>query len=63
MIATRDLMRAAGLGEDADIDVLDISTRDGKWNQVFRLAGGRAGMTPDATGVVNNLGPFDTLGL
>ena len=58
LIAARHLVRAAGLRKHADVYVLDVSSRNGKWNEIFRLAGGRAGMTADAARVVDYLGPL-----
>jgi len=63
LIAARHLVRAARLGKDADVNVLYISARDADGNNVFRLAGSRAGMTTDATGVVDDLGPLNLLRL
>ena len=60
MITACDLVRASRLREGADVDVLDVSARDGKGNEVFRLAGGRAGMTANAAGVIDYLGPLDS---
>jgi hypothetical protein len=56
-------MRAAGLREDTDINVLDVSAIDRKWNEIFGLAGRRASVTPDAAGMVDYLGPLNTPGL
>ena len=61
LIAARDLMRAARLRKDADVDVLDVSARDGKRHEILRLARGRAGVTADAAGVVDDLGPLHTV--
>ena len=63
LIAARDLVRAARLGKDADVDVLYIGARDADRNNVFRLAGSGAGMTTDATSVVDDLGPLNLLRL
>ena len=63
LIAARYLVRAARLGRDADVDVLYIGARDADRNNVFRLAGSGAGMTTDATSVVDDLGPLNLLRL
>jgi hypothetical protein len=46
------------LRKHADVYVLDVSSGNGKWDEIFRLAGGRAGMTADAARVVDYLGPL-----
>ena len=58
LITARHLMRATDLRKHADVNVLDIRARDADGNDVFRLAGGRAGMTTDAAGMVYDLGPL-----
>jgi hypothetical protein len=63
LIAARHLMRPAGLGKRADVNVLYVSARDAEGNNVFRLAGSRAGMTTNATRVVDDLGPLYLLRL
>ena len=63
LIAASDLMGAASLRKHANIDMLDISAGDGKRYKVFRLAGRGAGVTANASGLVNNFGPFHGLGL
>ena len=62
LIAARDLVRAANLWEDTDIDVLDIGTRHANWHDVFRLTGSRACVTPDAPSVIDDLGPLNPIG-
>jgi hypothetical protein len=61
LITTGDLVRATCLREDAHVDVLDIGARDAYGYDIFRFAGGRARMTPDAARVVDDLGPLDAL--
>ena len=61
LITTGDLVRATCLREDADVDVLDVGARNADGYDIFRLAGGRARMTPDAACVVDDLGPLDVL--
>ena len=58
LIAARHLVRAPHLRPDADIDVLDVSSRDTDGHDVFRFAGRGARMTADAAGVVNHLRPL-----
>src|SRR5574338_1049767 len=59
LIAACDLVRAARLWKDADVDVFDVSARDGKWDEIFRLARSCACMTTDTARVVDYLGPLD----
>src|SRR5688572_31682013 len=59
LIATRHLVSAARLWKHADINMFDVSARDGKRNEVFRLARRSAGMTSDAACVVNYLSPLN----
>ena len=54
-------MRPPRLRKLADINVLDVSARHRERHFVFRLAGGRAGMTTDAARVVNHFGPLRLL--
>ena len=61
LITARYLMRATDLRKYADIDVLDVRARDADGNDVFRFACGRAGVTADATCVVDDLRPLDAL--
>jgi hypothetical protein len=58
LIASRDLMRTTSLGEDSYVNMLHVRPRHGKRNQIFRLARGRAGVTANATRVVDDLGPL-----
>src|ERR1044072_1079436 len=58
LVTAGDLVRAARLREDAHVDVLDVSARHRKWNQIFRLAGSGAGVTTNATSLVDDLGPL-----
>ena len=53
----RDLEGAARLRECSGVYVLYIGARDGKRNFILGLAGGRAGVTADAPGLVHHLGP------
>ena len=62
LITTRDLVRATRLGKHTDVDVLDVGARDPDRHDVFRLAGGRARVTADATRVVDDLRPLDRAG-
>ena len=59
LVAARYLMRAPHLGKHADVDMLNIGARDADWDYVFRLAGCRARMTPDAASVIDDFGPLD----
>src|SRR6185503_2344815 len=61
LIAARDLVRAPRLWKDADVDVLNVSAGDADGHDVFRLACGRAGVTADAAGVVDDLRPLNAL--
>ena len=61
LIAARDLMCASHLRKHADIDVLDISARHTNRHKVFRLARRCARMAADAAGVVDYLGPLDSI--
>ena len=63
LIATRNLMGPSRLRKDSDVHVLHIRARDADRDDVFGLAGGRAGMTTDTTSVVDHLGPLDLLRL
>ena len=63
LVATRYLVGAARLGKDADVNVLDVGAGDAEWDDVFRFAGSGAGMTTDATRVVDHLGPLNLLRL
>lgn len=63
LVTTGYLMRTPRLWKNADIDMLDVGTRHGKRHQVFGFTGSRAGVTPYASGVIDNLGPFHRAGL
>ena len=63
LIAARHLVRASRLGKGPDINVLDVGSRDTDGDNVFRLAGSSAGMTTNATSVVDDLGPLNLLRL
>ena len=63
LIATRNLVGPSCLRKNSDVDVLNIRARDAEGDDVFGLAGGRAGMTTDTTSVVDYLGPLDLLWL
>ena len=54
-------MGAPSLRKHANIDMLNVGSGDGDRNDVFRLAGSRTRMAPDAAGVIDDLGPFDSL--
>ena len=41
----------------ADLDAFHIRARDRKWDEVLGFARGRAGVAPDAAGLVDDLGP------
>src|SRR5436309_9006200 len=62
LIAARHLKRAPCGGKLSDVDVLDVRAIDAERNVVFGFAGGGAGVTPDASSVVDNLSPEDRLG-
>jgi hypothetical protein len=62
LITASHLVGPAHLREHADFDVLYVSTRDGKRDNVFRFAGRGAGMTADTASVINHLGPFHIAG-
>ena len=57
LVAPGYLERTAGAREVARIDVLDVGACNPQRNFVLRLACGGAGMTADAPGVVDDLGP------
>ena len=59
LIAARHLMSASRLRKHADVDVFDVCARDGKRNEIFRLARGGAGVTADAARMVDYLGPLN----
>jgi len=59
LIAARDLVCAARLWKDTDIDVFDVSARDREWNEILRLARSRARMTADTARVVDYLRPLN----
>src|SRR5215471_4249161 len=59
LITAGNLVRAACLWKDPYVDVLDVSARDPDWHDVFRLTGSRAGVTANAPGVVDDLGPLN----
>jgi hypothetical protein len=59
LVAARHLMRPARLRKRAYVNVLDVSAGDSQWDFVFRLAGGRAGVTADAARVVYNFAPLN----
>jgi len=61
LITAGYLVGAPRLREDTHVDVLDVGSRDTDGNHVFRLARGRARVTSDATGVVDDLGPLHSL--
>ena len=63
LITTRYLMSTTCLWENADVNVLDVGASNTEGHYVFRFARSRAGMTPDATGVVDDFGPLDLLRL
>jgi hypothetical protein len=63
LIAARYLMRPARLRKNTDVDVFDVSPRDGKRDNVFRLARGGAGMASDTACVVDYLGPLNPVRL
>src|SRR6185369_6466542 len=59
LIAACDLVCAARLWEGADVDVFDVSARDGEWNEILRLARSRTRVTADTARVVDYLGPLN----
>lgn len=63
LVTTGYLMGTPRLWENADINVLYVGTSHGKRNEVFGFTGSRTGVTPDASGVIDNLGPFHRAGL
>jgi hypothetical protein len=58
LVATCYLVRAAHLRPDADVNVLDVSTRDADRNDVLGLTGCRARVTSNAARVVDYLRPL-----
>ena len=58
LITAGHLMRAASLRKNANVDMLHIGARDGKRNQILRLACGGAGVATNASCVVDDLGPL-----
>lgn len=63
LVTTGYLMRTPRLWKNTYINVLDVGTRHGKRHQVFGFTGSRTRVTPDASGVIDNLGPFHRAGL
>ena len=61
LITAGYLVGAPRLREDTHVDVLDVSSRHPDGNDILRLARGRARVTSDATGVVDDLGPLHSL--
>ena len=61
LIAARYLMRAANSGKDTDVNVFHVRSRYPNRYDVFRFAGGGAGVTANAARVVDHLGPLDRL--
>ncbi len=57
LVAARDLERPSTLREEARINVFDVGPGDREGDFVFRLAGGGAGMAPDAGRLVDDLRP------
>jgi hypothetical protein len=51
-------MCAASLRKDAYVDMLYISAGDGKRDEIFGLAGCGAGMTTNASCLIDDLGPL-----
>jgi len=62
LIAACYLVSSSSLGKDADINVFDVSASDGKRDDVFRFTCGGAGMTTDASSVVDYLRPLNWAG-
>ena len=58
LIASRDLKGAARFGELSDVDVLDVGAIHAEGNGILRFAGGAAGMTADAAGLVDDFSPL-----
>jgi hypothetical protein len=58
LIAARNLMCAASLRKDAYVDMFHVGSGDGKRNEIFRLTGSGAGMTTNASRLVDDLGPL-----
>ena len=63
LVAARHLMCPARLRKDTDVDVFDVSARDGKRDDVLRLARGGAGVASDTARVVDYLGPLNPVRL
>src|ERR1041385_529203 len=61
LITTGDLVRAARLRKDTDVDVLHIGPGDADGHDIFRLAGGRARVTANAPRMVDDLRPLDAI--
>ena len=61
LITARHLVRATRLRENAHVDVLDVSARHADRDDIFRLTRSRTGVTTDAAGVVDDLGPLHSL--
>jgi hypothetical protein len=59
LIAACDLVRAARLRKDTDVNVFDVSARDGERNEILRFARSRTRVTADTARVVNYLGPLN----
>src|SRR5216684_2840938 len=62
LIAARHLKCAARCRELADVDVLDVRAIHAQGNGILGLAGGGAGVTADADGLVDVLSPLDRIG-
>jgi hypothetical protein len=63
LVAARDLVGAARLREDANVNMFDVCTGYGKRNKVLGFAGSRARVATNATRVVDYLGPTDVVDL
>jgi hypothetical protein len=58
LITTRYLVRAAGLRENADVDMFDIGPGHAQGNQILGLTRSRTRVTANTTGLVDHLGPL-----
>src|SRR5260370_31951475 len=58
LIASGDLKCAARGRERSDVDVLHVRAIDAEGDGVFGFAGGAAGVTPNAAGLVDDLSPL-----
>lgn len=59
LVATRNLMRTPRLRECSDFYVLNVGAGHRQWNKVLGFTRSCAGMAPNTTRMVNDLGPLN----